>query len=1783
MSRPPRDPGDLGGQRGEGGQGTEGAERANAEEGAELERNVERLLLRAKSPPHMAPAARDRVLVALRAAQAERRGEAAGRRPARATWLARGRGRLVVGGALALAAAALAVYALRRGPDAPVAEVRYDNPGPFVRRVALRDGSEVALDVGAALVERAPREVVLLAGQALFDVGEGPRGQGARAAGAPDAAVPGPAFALHTDAGTAVARATRFWARASADETEVAVARGEVELASTAGERRTLGVGEEGILRGGAGIEAGRARRLSYLAAFARAVESDAPPVAPGPRGARVAREPRWGGQVALELRELSVDVHVEDGVARTTIDQTWFNPRTRQLEGVYSFPVPHGAALSRLAMYVDGRRMEGATVGRSEGREIYESIVHERRDPALLEWMGGDAFRMRVFPLPPRREKRIFLEYTERLPRLYHTMRLVVPMPPLADPAGHARLKVRIVGGAAYELGSPSHALTVAEGGADRILGWEARQAEIGRDFVVTLREREPGKEALRRSFELGGERLALVAATPDLRAAVAASGGPTESRTERRAVVVLYDVSASRSAPELEAGRRFADGLLDALDPRDEVAFVAMAHDAVVVGAGLGPVGAVERGALRDELRQRGDGVGDSRLDLGVTAALELLRGAAAPEHHIVYLGDGVLVADGSPGARTSVGELRELLGGRARFFGVGIGDAVDRGTLDGLASATGGLALSVGEDEDLAARAFDLVAASYTPCVQKLTAVVEGADASALASATVALGAGQLCDGEELAVIAQTPVGADARTVRVKGELEGAPWELALPLAGGRPGAGYLPRLAAEWRVRELLRASPPVAGSAESPHEAEVTALAKKHFLVTPFTSLIVLETDAMYARFGLERRPAGGWAYYASPESVPVRYEPVGSESGAVDDGEVLRREPGALFASEDVRVRRVRMGGVDRTSPRTRGEGFGTGRGRLGGEHRAKYKAGAKGPSSGSVRKSAGPSHVRFTDVVAQAQPRSASVTTVFGALDPDVARAREGGGWLGDAYRGAELTAFRHGSDPGFRDLSELAPGLFDLEVDAALDYVAALPAGDDARDARALELLGQAARARAGQTFRDEARGETWRARADGSVERDALLPTGVRELARLAGGELRLDYPELGLSTRRRAAGGVAWWLATLVPAFAPGPELCLGLRVSLVDEHTVRLAPSAEPAVSDEVALPELEYVLDDAGRVTRVRQRLARGPVETRLVWGDGRVTVEVDGEPARTLAVGAVGADAVPAPAELVTVELPLRSPGYWLERVPELSDPHAVAQAERQLLASYAALGDDALLGQHLEALVAAAGAPSRGDLVLASSALARGAEHRKLVESLAAADVVRAYLAAGTGSAELARVAERFPGTGVGALAGYRALVLDLDQDRAGALRRRMEALVPRLAGAAFFRYAAVRRAAQRLGWDGALDAVAVWKLLADDAALGPAAEREIAKLLARREGRSAEAMAHLGRAFERGFELGYPLYFDWQLKEVVRGARGAQGLQLFAARWRSQVLLRGNADQALGLLEASVDPWRLGDEPLVDHLAPIARRLGEAPGTGARHAYLGAELLLGAGRPAEAERLVSPYVADASPLPEMLELAAVAAEELGDRDRAAVIVERLIAATRDSGVEMDAVRGWYEALLRLRLRGPNASPDGGLAAALAVAKRWRLEDPGNDRVDELIARALFAAARADEARRYVASIPERNPAEGAAWASAARLLASEGDLERAVGLYREAARVEPTNPTWLLAEAQTRLALAAPGDADRARTLLRRIAKRKWQDRFLPVVSDARSLLADPTLGP
>ena len=55
--------------------------------------------------------------------------------------------------------------------------------------------------------------------------------------------------------------------------------------------------------------------------------------------------------------------------------------------------------------MTVGDTLLKGEVLDADRAREVYESIVRQRRDPGLLEYCGRGLFRARVWPIPPRGE----------------------------------------------------------------------------------------------------------------------------------------------------------------------------------------------------------------------------------------------------------------------------------------------------------------------------------------------------------------------------------------------------------------------------------------------------------------------------------------------------------------------------------------------------------------------------------------------------------------------------------------------------------------------------------------------------------------------------------------------------------------------------------------------------------------------------------------------------------------------------------------------------------------------------------------------------------------------------------------------------------------------------------------------------------------------------------------------------------------------------------------------------------------------------------------------------------------------------------------------------------------------------------------------------------------------------------------------------------------------------------------------------------------------------------
>ena len=123
------------------------------------------------------------------------------------------------------------------------------------------------------------------------------------------------------------------------------------------------------------------------------------------------------GEAVPLTVGEHQVNVEIRDQIARTTIEETFVNHTNSQLEGTFYFPLPQDASISGFGMWINGKLVEADVVEKQRAREIYETILREKRDPALLEWSGGNLFKARVFPIPSNSEKRIRIVYTEVLP----------------------------------------------------------------------------------------------------------------------------------------------------------------------------------------------------------------------------------------------------------------------------------------------------------------------------------------------------------------------------------------------------------------------------------------------------------------------------------------------------------------------------------------------------------------------------------------------------------------------------------------------------------------------------------------------------------------------------------------------------------------------------------------------------------------------------------------------------------------------------------------------------------------------------------------------------------------------------------------------------------------------------------------------------------------------------------------------------------------------------------------------------------------------------------------------------------------------------------------------------------------------------------------------------------------------------------------------------------------------------------------------------------------------
>ena len=557
-----------------------------------------------------------------------------------------------------------------------------------------------------------------------------------------------------------------------------------------------------------------------------------------------------------LSIQYHRVDVTIEDQVATTHVDQVFVNESRHQLEGVYVFPLPEGATITDFSMWVDGEKLAGEILPADEARRIYEDIVRRQRDPALLEYIGRNTFRARIFPIPPKSKKRVEIEYTEILPLDNGLIHYRYPLDTerfSAKPIEDVSIRVQIRSQEAIKaVYSPSHDIAVDRRGDYRVtVGYEDVEVLPDTDFDLyyTVAQEDIGLNLL--SFaEEGEDGFFLMLLAPQVEV--------EESEIVAKDVILVLDTSGSMRGEKLAQAKKALSLVLDQLHERDRFNVVAFSTGVRQFKRNMSDI-EQQRRALRwvDELEAKG-GTDINRAMLEALAQIEDGRSSAERPAIVIFLTDG-LATEGVTETDKILRNVEEAAPDNARIFTFGVGDDVNTILLDKMARDHRGASAYVRPGQSIDEEVSAFYAKVSTPLLSDLNidfgrVHVEDTYPYPLpdlfaGTQIVMVGRYRLEDEGERALYT---------TVTLRGTVNGQQQtfeygDVRLHLDGGDP---FIPRLWATRKVGYLLNQIR-LHGESKEVVE-EIVDLAVRYGIMTPYTSFLVNEDNQVFSQEGRDR-------------------------------------------------------------------------------------------------------------------------------------------------------------------------------------------------------------------------------------------------------------------------------------------------------------------------------------------------------------------------------------------------------------------------------------------------------------------------------------------------------------------------------------------------------------------------------------------------------------------------------------------------------------------------------------------------------------------------------------------------------------------------------------------------------------------------------------------------------------------------------------------------------------------------------------------------------------
>ncbi|MCA9935021.1 MAG: VWA domain-containing protein, partial [Anaerolineales bacterium] len=530
-----------------------------------------------------------------------------------------------------------------------------------------------------------------------------------------------------------------------------------------------------------------------------------------------------------LRIEYQRVNVAISDQVATTHIEQLFVNDNDWMLEGEYLFPLPEGAAVSQLTMWVDGSPIEAKILERDEAQQIYDEIVRQLRDPALLKYVGTQAIQANVFPIPPRDERRIEIEYTQILPADNGLIHFTYPQSSdlyTNTPLDEQSIRVEVQSNEEIRaIYSPSHAVDIFRDGDFRaVAGYEAFDVQPDKDFELyyTVSPEEIGLNLL--SYKEAGQDgffLLLVAPSVQVDEVVA------------KDVILVMDTSGSMEGEKMAQAKEAAQYVVDHLNPEDRFNIVAFSTGVRVYQSEL--VAASQPGDYSSFINGL-EAIG------GTNISQALLEAAAQVENGrpttLIFLTDG-LATEGITDTPLLLDSVQQATPDNVRIFAFGVGDDVDTLLLDSLTQNQHGTTSYVRPFEAIDEEVGNFYTKISTPVLANVHLEVDGVQVEQMYPAELP----DLFAGTQLVLTGRYRSGG-AAVITLSGEVNGRTQTFTYHDNSFRNSGGddFIPRLWATRAIGHLLTEIRLHGEDAELVQS--VVNLSIRYGIITPYTSFLI---------------------------------------------------------------------------------------------------------------------------------------------------------------------------------------------------------------------------------------------------------------------------------------------------------------------------------------------------------------------------------------------------------------------------------------------------------------------------------------------------------------------------------------------------------------------------------------------------------------------------------------------------------------------------------------------------------------------------------------------------------------------------------------------------------------------------------------------------------------------------------------------------------------------------------------------------------------------------